>query len=109
MILITGPMFSGKKEYACRMLGCSAEELGRYAVWDVQELAAACEDPEALAEKLAEHPVVITTEVGCGVVPVDAAQRRYREAAGRLACLLSKRADRVIRICCGLPQVLKES
>jgi adenosylcobinamide kinase/adenosylcobinamide-phosphate guanylyltransferase len=45
--------------------------------------------------------------VGGGVVPVDARQRADREAAGRLACLLAARADTVIRVCCGLPQLLK--
>lgn len=30
-----------------------------------------------------------------------------REAAGRLACLLAQRADTVVRVYCGLPQVLK--
>ncbi|MDO5132963.1 MAG: cobinamide kinase, partial [Eubacteriales bacterium] len=41
------------------------------------------------------------------VVPVDPKERAAREAAGRLACLLAARADVVIRVCCGLPQVLK--
>ena len=35
------------------------------------------------------------------------AEREKREAAGRLACLLAARADTVIRVCCGLPQLLK--
>lgn len=107
MILITGPLFAGKKEYACRALGLSREELARRAVWDVQELAARAEDLEKLAEELARHEIVISTEVGGGVVPVDREERRAREAAGRLACLLAGRADCVVRVCCGLPQVLK--
>ena len=49
----------------------------------------------------------IATEVGGGVVPVDAEQRHHREQAGRLACLLAQRADTVVRVCCGIPQVLK--
>ena len=36
-----------------------------------------------------------------------AAERAAREAAGRLACLLAARADTVVRVCCGLPQLLK--
>ena len=32
MILITGPLYSGKREYACALLGCGPEELaGRLA------------------------------------------------------------------------------
>ena len=51
--------------------------------------------------------MVIATEVGGGVVRMDAGQRHEREEAGRLACLLAERADTVVRVCCGIPQVLK--
>ena len=40
-------------------------------------------------------------------MPVDPRERAAREAAGRLACLLARRADAVVRVYCGLPQVLK--
>ena len=73
----------------------------------MQELAANCEDLPALADELSKKTVVIATEVGGGVVPVDAEQRHHREQAGRLACLLAQRADTVVRVCCGIPQVLK--
>ena len=60
-----------------------------------------------LAEELARYEVVIATEVGGGVVPVDREERAAREAAGRLACLLARRADAVVRVFCGIPVVLK--
>ena len=71
------------------------------------KLAANADDLTALADKLSAFRVVIATEVGGGVVPTDERQRRSREAAGRLACLLAQRADTVVRVRCGLPQVLK--
>lgn len=107
MIFITGPLYSGKRNYACRLLGCSPEELASRAVWDVQSLAADCADLDALAEELAGCEVVIATEVGGGVVPADAGERAAREAAGRLSCLLAQRAEGVVRVFCGLPMVLK--
>ena len=61
----------------------------------------------ALADELAKKDVVIATEVGGGIVPVEAAERAARERAGRLNCLLSKRADTVIRVFCGIPMVMK--
>ena len=73
----------------------------------MQDLAATAPDLTALADALAAHPVVIATEVGGGVVPVDPAQRAAREAAGRLSCLLAARAETVVRVCCGIPQLLK--
>ena len=106
MIFVTGPLFAGKREYIQKALDLSDEEFSRRAVWDVQELADGAE-LEALADRLAEKEIVIATEIGGGVVPVDAKERAHREAAGRLACLLAERADTVLRICCGLPQILK--
>ena len=107
MTLIVGPLFNGKRRFAMELLGCGEEELARRAVWDVQDLAGPCADLEVLAAELSAHEVVIATEVGGGVVPVDVAQRAAREAAGRLACLLAARADTVVRLFCGLPTVLK--
>ena len=107
MVLITGPLYSGKRDYACQLLGCAREELAAHAVWDVQKLAAGRDDLSSLANELAQHEVVIATEVGGGVIPVDAEERMVREAAGRLSCLLAQRAERVIRVFCGLPMELK--
>lgn len=107
MILITGPLYSGKREFAKKLLSCSEEELAQRAVWDVQDLAPDCADLAALANRLAETEVVIATEIGGGVVPMDKRQRMAREAAGRLTCLLAEKADTVIRVFCGLPMVLK--
>ena len=107
MIFVTGPLFAGKKEYIRSALGWTEEEFSENAVWDAQELPREGQDLAALADALAEKPVVIAAEVGGGVVPTDPALRRKREAAGRLACELAARADTVIRVYCGLPQALK--
>ncbi len=109
MVLILGPLYSGKKEYACALLGCTRPELARYAVWDAQTLAAGCTDLPSLAEELARHAVVIATETGGGIVPVEREAREAREAEGRLLCLLAARAERVIRVFYGLPVVLKDA
>jgi len=99
MIFITGPLYSGKRTFAASLGGLCALE--------VQELAAEEENIEALAEKLSTYDVVTATELGCGVVPVDSAQRLEREKAGRLACLLAQRADCVVQMFCGIPTVIK--
>ncbi|MDO4173211.1 MAG: bifunctional adenosylcobinamide kinase/adenosylcobinamide-phosphate guanylyltransferase [Eubacteriales bacterium] len=51
---------------------------------------------------------VVCNELGCGVVPMDAMERDWREHTGRLCCDLAARADRVYRVCCGIPQCIKE-
>ena len=100
MIFITGPLYSGKRTFAQKLPGAR--------LCDVQTLAADAADLPALADRLAKgYEILIATEVGGGVVPMDAAERAAREAAGRLACLLAARADCVVQMFCGIPTVLK--
>ena len=107
MIFIFGPLYSGKRRAAAQILGCGEEELDARCVCGAQELAARREDLEVLADELARYDAVIATEVGSGVVPLDAAQRAARERAGRLNCLLAARAEAVVRVLCGIPQVIR--
>ena len=123
MIFVTGPMFSGKRKAAAELLGIPAEEIRvcgngeqdirkkqSSGIAEVQILAAGCRDEkelEQLADKLSEYDVVISSETGCGVVPADPAAREAREKAGRLNCLLAARASKVVRVFCGIPQVIK--
>ena len=107
MILVTGPMFSGKKDLVKKWFDWDEAEFAKKVCWDVEKLAAGGEELPALAQKLAQYQVVIASEIGGGIVPADPEQRRQRERAGRLACLLAEHARTVVRVCCGIPQVLK--
>lgn len=69
-------------------------------------MKAGCSYEEILAF-LISHEVVICGEVGSGVVPVDAFERLWREETGRLCCDMAQAAGTVVRVVCGLPQVLK--
>ena len=51
--------------------------------------------------------MLIGVDFSCGVVPMDAEMRRWRDENGRPNNYLSARAERVVRMFCGLPQVLK--
>lgn len=46
--------------------------------------------------------VIVSQEVGYGVVPVDAFDRKYREAVGRVCTKLAAYSQRVTRVTCGL-------
>lgn len=109
MIFITGPLYAGKRSFAKSLLQCDDEALTQRAIWDVQNLAAQSDDLLTLAESLSAYEVVIATEVGAGIVPMEAGNRAAREAAGQLSCLLAARADCVLRLFCGIPTVLKGS
>ncbi len=51
--------------------------------------------------------VVVSNEVGHGIVPDNALSRRFREAQGRLNIALAAQAERVVQVTAGLPRVLK--
>ena len=111
MILIIGGAAQGKLDYVLRKTGYTAqqvahtpEEAERLPIFDGVE-----HWPHLDEEKLlSANPsiILICAEVGCGVVPVDPAQRAWREAVGRLCCRLAARAERVERMFCGLPMTL---
>lgn len=58
---------------------------------------------------LKENPelMIICDEVGCGIVPIERSERDYREAVGRVLCLLAKRAESVERVMAGMPIRIK--
>jgi len=72
-------------------------------------------DPEAatdvLIKALRQSPgpvVLVSNEVGMGIVPENALARTFRDCAGRLNQVVAGAADRVIFVAAGLPLVMKD-
>lgn len=126
MILITGGAFQGKKAYAMEHFHLREQDmvngadcgetdlLQAKAVTDFQEYVRRVlkegGDASTLAETLyTENPdiLVITNELGSGVIPADPFDRQWREASGRAACDLAKYAAEVHRVVCGIGTVIK--
>ncbi len=81
----------------------------------LSNLLAAGRDPDletdALVESLqhVDGPVVlVSNEVGLGIVPNNALARDFRDAAGRMHQAIAAIADRVVLVTAGLPLVLKD-
>lgn len=63
-----------------------------------------------LVEACREHPgdvILVTNEVGMGIVPDNPLARLFRDLAGRCNQIMAAAADEVILIVCGLPLKLK--
>jgi adenosylcobinamide kinase/adenosylcobinamide-phosphate guanylyltransferase len=66
---------------------------------------------EAFLAALAQLPgpiVLVSNEVGLGIVPDSALARRFRDAAGRLNQQVAAIADRVVLLVAGLPLTVKD-
>lgn len=98
MILIIGGRGAGKREFARETLGCDPKD----TLPALHEL-----DPLPPLEELLGYEAVICDEVGCGVVPLERADRERREAIGRLCRALAREAQAVYRLQCGLAMRLK--
>ena len=77
----------------------------------IRKALKAGEDLTGLAEKLAQQDpdvILVSEEVGYGIVPADAFERQYREAVGRVCTALAAKSRRVTRVVCGIGTVLKD-
>lgn len=86
----------------------------RIVIADFNRMAEAAirqrKDASNLVKRLIErYPdcIIISDEIGNGIVPVDAWERRLREEIGRLQIQIAGQADEVVRVVCGLGQRIK--
>ena len=115
MILVIGGLATGKREYVKKTYGYTDSDMadatldGHPVLYNLQDLVKTVPDESmALLPELLNKAVVICNEVGSGLVPVERTEREEREAAGRLCIALAEQAEKVVRICCGIPQIIKE-
>ena len=56
-----------------------------------------------------ENPelVIVSDELGCGIVPVEKTDRLWRELTGRICTCLAAQADEVVRVMCGIGVKIK--
>lgn len=124
MILITGGAYSGKTEFAMHYFSlneadildgsvCSLEQaFSCRAIKDFQLFVKrfGTESGADLAKRIhAENPeiIVISTEIGSGIIPMEKSDRTWREETGRACCAVAGYSNLVVRMCCGIPTALK--
>ena len=121
MNLIIGGAYQGKRAFAKESFGledagiytCSGSDIDfSYPCIDrLEEFTLACvregKDPIPLFQAHAEKwkdSTLICQDIFCGVVPMEAELRRWRNVTGQLCQYLSRNARQVSRIFCGLEQ-----
>ena len=52
--------------------------------------------------------IIISDEIGNGIVPMVKEERLWREETGRLLCKIAEHAENVERVICGIPVKIKE-
>ena len=101
-----GPVLAGIDANSAVLIDCATRWLSNH-VLDGSDLGTA---QTALIDALrtCSAPwVMVSNEVGHGIVPENALARHFREAQGRLNILLAAEADLAVQVIAGLPQVLK--
>lgn len=122
MILIIGGAYQGKTEYAKKTYGLQDADIftcentdidpNARAIRHLERFALACvragkEPAEVLNAIDLSDKILICEDISCGVVPMDAVEREWREAVGRMNAMIAAKAARVTRLFCGLPLELK--
>ena len=120
MILIIGGAYQGKLDFAKETFGIADSDVytcvdgevdfSKRCIYKIEEFTAQCNDPIGYFEARREQwqdSVLILQDIFCGVVPMGAENRAWRQRTGRLAQYLSKEAQQVSRIFYGLEQRLK--
>lgn len=124
MVLVIGGAYQGKLDWAASHFDLKKEDIytcagagidfSRRCIDRIEEFTFACVredvDPVAYFEEHAgawRDSILICRDISCGVVPMSAEQRLWRNETGRLCRYLAQRAERVSRIFCGLEQRLK--
>jgi len=112
MILIVGGAYQGKRAYALEALGLDEGRVVDHVELRIRKWVDEGLDPVMETERCLpawRDKALLLEDVCCGIVPMDARDRAYREAVGRCGTLLSKNAQRVVRVFCGIGTVIKDA
>ena len=125
MILIFGGSYQGKLDFAKENFGvtdldvftCTTEneiDWSKKVLYNMDQaflrhVREGKESREVLKEHLEElkDKILIVNDISQGIVPLERDQRDWREMTGRAMLYISKEADEVYRVFCGLGSKIK--
>ena len=123
MIMITGGIHQGKTAYAMRKIGLAESDIadGADCNFDALKNVRCILNYHDIVKRLGDRSVtfteelcrsnpdavIIINEIGCGIVPIEKSERIWRENVGRCGCIIAANSEKVIRIVCGIPDIIK--
>lgn len=105
IILIIGGAFQGKTEFA--------DSFGKPVINKLHEIIRdlykkGADIESAVMSLIAQDDIIVVSdEIGCGIVPLDREEREYREITGRILCDIAKKARIVYRMQAGIATKIK--
>ena len=125
MVLIFGGSYQGKLDFAKENFEVSDEDIfvctqeneidwSKKVIYNADQaflrhVREGKESRDVLAEHLDElkESIIIVNDISQGIVPMEREQRDWREMTGRAMLYISKQADEVYRVFCGLGSKIK--
>ena len=90
------------------LLDCITVWLGNLLYREEKDKFGEIEEFIACLDNLPVPMIIVTNEVGMGIVPDNSLGRRFRDIAGETNRRIAEKADKVIMTVCGLPLYLKK-
>lgn len=129
-ILVVGGSYQGKLEFVFKKFGMKSEQVISSEDFLIENLKGIEKGniiinqfhlimkdwiergrkPERLVEWILEKnniKVIISDEIGSGLVPMNKKDRYYREETGRALCKLAEQSEEVYRVQCGIANRIK--
>lgn len=92
---VTARIRSEEGRFDAILIDCLTLWLSNLMLADRSPLADHCRDLVESASASSARVILVTNEVGCGIVPENAVARRFRDEAGRLNQLAAEHAQEV--------------
>lgn len=124
MVLVIGGAYQGKLDYVLEnymgksVFQCNAENpdidlsadvINSLHLMVLAQMRVGINTLNYLLEMLPKlkDKIIVCDDISCGVVPIDTETRLWRETMGLSLTLLSKNADEVVRVFCGIGSRIK--
>lgn len=108
---LTGALGRAQERYQVILVDCLTLWLSNWLLreGDRAEIQRVCRELTTVVENTSTPTILVSNEVGWGIVPENPLAREFRDRAGWLHQLLAAVADLVVLLVAGLPLIVKSA